>query len=84
MSRLTGVLTTTRASSREDFSMFNKGYSSPHGCAEDFANRLGIRLPVLLAPMAGACPPSLSIAVANAGGDIFESGMQELSGVFDH
>lgn len=25
-------------------------------------------MPVLLAPMAGACPPSLSIAVANAGG----------------
>ncbi len=34
----------------------------------DFAERLGIRLPILLAPMAGACPPSLSIAVANAGG----------------
>ena len=27
-----------------------------------------MRLPILLAPMAGACPPSLSIAVANAGG----------------
>ena len=36
--------------------------------AEEFAARLGIRLPILLAPMAGACPPSLSIAVANAGG----------------
>jgi nitronate monooxygenase len=35
---------------------------------EHFAERVGIRLPVLLAPMAGACPPSLSIAVANAGG----------------
>jgi nitronate monooxygenase len=33
-----------------------------------FVERLGIRVPVLLAPMAGACPPSLSIAVANAGG----------------
>lgn len=32
------------------------------------AAQLGIRLPILLAPMAGACPPSLSIAVANAGG----------------
>ncbi|HEY4050002.1 MAG TPA: nitronate monooxygenase, partial [Acidobacteriaceae bacterium] len=31
-------------------------------------NQLGIRLPILLAPMAGACPPSLSVAVANAGG----------------
>jgi nitronate monooxygenase len=29
---------------------------------------LGIRLPILLAPMAGASPPSLSIAVSNAGG----------------
>ena len=36
--------------------------------AEAFAARLGIRLPILLAPMAGVCPPSLSIAVANAGG----------------
>jgi nitronate monooxygenase len=36
--------------------------------ATDFAQRLGIRLPILLAPMAGACPPSLSIAVTNAGG----------------
>jgi nitronate monooxygenase len=33
-----------------------------------FCERFGVRLPILLAPMAGACPPSLSIAVANAGG----------------
>jgi nitronate monooxygenase len=36
--------------------------------AEAFCARFGLRLPILLAPMAGACPPSLSIAVANAGG----------------
>lgn len=36
--------------------------------AEAFAKGLGVRLPVLLAPMAGACPVSLSAAVANAGG----------------
>jgi nitronate monooxygenase len=48
--------------------MFEKRYSSPRTRADGFANRLGIRLPILLAPMAGACPPSLSIAVANAGG----------------
>jgi nitronate monooxygenase len=42
--------------------------TSPLARAESFASRLGIRLPILLAPMAGACPPSLSIAVANAGG----------------
>lgn len=41
---------------------------SPLKRAEEFARRLSIRLPILLAPMAGACPPSLSIAVANAGG----------------
>ncbi len=33
-----------------------------------FRQRFGIELPILLAPMAGACPPALSIAVANAGG----------------
>ena len=48
--------------------MSSNGSSSPVARAEGFAARLGIRLPVLLAPMAGACPPSLSIAVANAGG----------------
>ncbi|WP_348262452.1 nitronate monooxygenase [Telmatobacter sp. DSM 110680] len=41
---------------------------SPAARAEAFAALLGIRTPILLAPMAGACPPSLSIAVANAGG----------------
>jgi NAD(P)H-dependent flavin oxidoreductase YrpB (nitropropane dioxygenase family) len=42
--------------------------NGPVARAEAFAQRLGIRLPILLAPMSGACPPSLSIAVANAGG----------------
>ena len=36
--------------------------------AQAFCARFGLRLPILLAPMAGACPPSLSIAVAQAGG----------------
>jgi nitronate monooxygenase len=36
--------------------------------ADAFCSRFGLRLPILLAPMAGACPPSLSAAVANAGG----------------
>ncbi len=36
--------------------------------AEAFCQRFGLRVPILLAPMAGACPPALSIAVANAGG----------------
>jgi nitronate monooxygenase len=36
--------------------------------AEAFAATLGLRAPILLAPMAGACPPALSVAVARAGG----------------
>jgi nitronate monooxygenase len=36
--------------------------------AEAFANSHHLRVPILLAPMAGASQPSLSIAVANAGG----------------
>jgi nitronate monooxygenase len=43
-------------------------YDSPLARAEAFCERFGLRIPVLLAPMAGACPPSLSIAVARAGG----------------
>ena len=35
--------------------------------AESFCEAHNLRLPILLAPMAGACPPSLSIAVAGAG-----------------
>ena len=42
--------------------------SSTRVRAEVFCRRFGLRLPILLAPMAGACPPSLSIAVAEAGG----------------
>lgn len=36
--------------------------------AQEFCERYALRLPILQAPMAGACPPSLAIAVANAGG----------------
>ncbi len=41
---------------------------SPLTVADAFCRRFGLRVPVLLAPMAGACPPSLSAAVADAGG----------------
>src|ERR1700740_1109518 len=41
---------------------------NPRALAETFARGHGLQIPILLAPMAGACPPSLSIAVANAGG----------------
>ncbi|MFN0044194.1 MAG: nitronate monooxygenase, partial [Alphaproteobacteria bacterium] len=34
----------------------------------DFCGRHGLDVPILLAPMPGACPPELSIAVASAGG----------------
>ena len=36
--------------------------------AESFCEAYNLRLPILLAPMAGACPPSISVAVAKAGG----------------
>ncbi|MGH1575498.1 NAD(P)H-dependent flavin oxidoreductase (plasmid) [Methylobacterium sp. P31] len=36
--------------------------------AETFCSRFGLQAPILLAPMAGACPPALSAAVAKAGG----------------
>jgi nitronate monooxygenase len=36
--------------------------------ARIFCERFGLRIPILMAPMAGACPASLAIAVANAGG----------------
>ena len=36
--------------------------------AEAFCARFGLKLPILLAPMAGACAPALSIAVMRAGG----------------
>lgn len=36
--------------------------------AEKFCKQFDLEIPILLAPMAGACPPALSISVANAGG----------------
>jgi nitronate monooxygenase len=33
-----------------------------------FCRRYGLQVPILQAPMAGACPASLAVAVANAGG----------------
>ncbi len=36
--------------------------------ADAFCQRFGLRIPIVLGPMAGACPVSLSAAVANAGG----------------
>ena len=42
--------------------------SAPLARADAFCRRFDLRLPVLLAPMAGASAPSLSIAVMTAGG----------------
>jgi nitronate monooxygenase len=36
--------------------------------AAAFCHRFGLRVPILMAPMAGACPAGLAAAVANAGG----------------
>jgi nitronate monooxygenase len=38
------------------------------GRAEEFCRRYGLRVPILMAPMAGNCPVALAAAVANAGG----------------
>ena len=35
---------------------------------QDFCDAYGLRVPILQAPMAGACPPELAVAVAEAGG----------------
>lgn len=42
--------------------------TSPLARAGELCERYGIGAPILLAPMAGACPAGLSIAVARAGG----------------
>ncbi len=36
--------------------------------ATSFCTRFGLRAPILMAPMAGSCPPGLAAAVANGGG----------------
>lgn len=44
------------------------GGERPRDRAARFCADYGLEAPILLAPMAGACPPGLSAAVANAGG----------------
>src|SRR5229473_3279185 len=36
--------------------------------AAAFCHRFGLRVPILMAPMAGACPVGLAAAIGNAGG----------------
>lgn len=40
----------------------------PRSRARDFCERFGLRVPVLMGPMAGSSPPALAAAVASAGG----------------
>jgi nitronate monooxygenase len=63
--------------SESDGTIYSKSKSAPAGSgrnqsqfarADSFCARYGLKAPILLAPMAGASPASLSIAVANAGG----------------
>ena len=39
-----------------------------HARVPEFCDQFGLGLPILQAPMSGACPPGLAVAVANAGG----------------
>jgi nitronate monooxygenase len=41
--------------------------TSARARAKNFCEVYGLKIPILLAPMAGACPVALSVAVANAG-----------------
>ena len=62
-------LTDNAAYARYTGHMISEDASSrPLPRAEAFCAKYGLKLPVVLAPMAGACPTTLSIAVANAGG----------------
>ena len=42
--------------------------SRPLDRSSGFCTKFGLKLPLLMAPMAGACPASLAIAISNAGG----------------
>jgi nitronate monooxygenase len=62
------TLTSCVAEAAMTASVWSSSTSLPRDRAAAFCAKYGLRLPILLAPMAGACPASLSIAVANAGG----------------
>src|SRR5437660_10647567 len=49
-------------------SEMSRAQTNARARAEAFCRRFGLRVPILMAPMAGACPASLAAAVANAGG----------------
>jgi nitronate monooxygenase len=49
-------------------SSFDMSQHQALGRAASFCESFSLRVPILMAPMAGACPASLAIAIANAGG----------------
>jgi nitronate monooxygenase len=56
------------ATSAEAQSSFSSPGLAARERARRFCRRFGLRVPILQAPMAGACPARLASAVANAGG----------------
>lgn len=50
-----------------EISLFGASPTSARARAKKFCDVYGLEVPILLAPMAGACPVALSVAVANAG-----------------
>src|SRR5690348_15277555 len=52
--------------------MSNRETDAVNGSAREragaFCSRFGLRVPILMAPMAGACPVGLAAAIGNAGG----------------
>jgi nitronate monooxygenase len=59
---------TARYNSPVPIERLTRVHRRPVDRADAFCARYGLERPILLAPMAGACPAGLSIAVANAGG----------------
>jgi nitronate monooxygenase len=59
---------TSRQNDEETCVQADLSTMKPLARARAFCDVYGLRLPILLAPMAGASPASLSVAVANAGG----------------
>ena len=46
----------------------NKKHMNNFEKTEEFCSAYGLSMPVIMAPMAGACPAELAAAVSNAGG----------------
>jgi len=48
--------------------MTSRSYTSTNARWQSFCNTYQLQFPILMAPMAGACPPALASAISNAGG----------------